>query len=212
MSLNMIIAYKNYKRTERVELCIKSVRHFMPNIDIHLMCLFDETPEEYSKEIEHLKQLKVKINFEKNKHKKGPGCNSKSNGFYYTEYLNYFSKLYNNETKVLAMDEDMYFTSGETLKWIKENDFDLACGDWWMGPNAAILGINFKNLNHLFPLSEKEEYVEKILQQELVNKAIETNACVKKIPTRSFFNYFNDGAYTNSTEEIKNHLISCNII
>jgi len=81
----MIIAYKNYKRTDRVELCIKSVRHFMPTVDIHLMCLYDEFPEEYNKELKNIKKMNVNIHFEKNKYKKGPGCNSKANGFYYTE-------------------------------------------------------------------------------------------------------------------------------
>jgi hypothetical protein len=208
----MKVAYKNYKRTDRVELSIKSVKHFYPHIDIYCLCLYDESEKEYDGLIDNLKNMNVNVCFNKNKHKLGPAHCSPVTGAYYAEYLNYFAEMFSNEEKLIAMDEDMYFTSGETLRWLETNEYDLSCGVWWGGPNAAILGINFKKLNQFFPLPEIVEPIENLLQRELCDKALSIGAIVKQLPTRIYTDYFNDGSYSNDTNQIKQHLIESKII
>ena len=184
----------------------------MPSVEVHCLFLFDNGPEEYESEASRFRDMGVVVHYDRNKHRLGPGCYSPANGCYYTEYLNYFSQIFKDEKKVLAMDEDVYFTTGETLRWMNETEFDLAWAPWWIGVNAAILGINFQKLGCLFPLPEKVEYIEAILRDELHKKAVDMGADIKLIPTRNHDNYFGDGSYTNDTEHIRRHLIDAKII
>jgi hypothetical protein len=209
----MIVAYKNYKRTERLLLCIRSVKHFMPDVQIHCLNLFDEAPAEYDSDIDAFKKLGVDVHFAKNKHKCGPGFGSPCNGFYYTEYLNYFSIMFQDlNEKVIAMDEDVYFTTGQTLAYLRDTDFDLAWANWWWGVNGGILGINFNRLAKLFPLPEIKLEIEKILKAYLLDKAVSSGFSVAKIPTRDSENYFGDGSYTNDTMKVKSDLVAAKIL
>lgn len=208
----MIFAYKNYKRTERALLCMSSVRHFMPDKEIHCLNLFDESPSEYDADMPGFEKLGVIVHFDKNKHKCGPGYGSPCNGLYYTEYLNYFSKLFADREKVVALDEDVYFTTGETLKWFEKRTFDLAWANWWVGVNGGILGINFRSLAPLFPLPEIRLEIEKILKAHLLDRAVNEGFSVAKIPTRDWYNYFGDGTYTNDTEEVRKNLIEAKVL
>jgi len=212
----MIVAYKNYKRTERALLSIASVKHFMPHADIHCLFLFDESPEEMAPEVELVKDAGASVHFAKNKHRLGPAAFSKNNGFYFSEYLNYFSAIFKGESKVLAMDEDNYFTTGETLRWIDQSNFDLAWAKWdcpdGLGVNASIVGLNFQTLSSLFPLSERLEYIEMLLKRELYDRALLMGATIKEIPTRNCKNYFGDGSWTNNISVMKKNLLDAKII
>lgn len=207
----MIVAYKNYKRTERALLGMASVRHFMPDKEMHCLNLFDESPSEYDADMPAFEKLGVVVHFEKNKWRCGPGYGSPCNGLYYTEYLNYFSKIFADREKVVALDEDVHFTTGETLRWFEERTFDLAWANWWVGVNGGILGINFRTLAHLFPLPEIVLEVEKILKANLLDKATAGGFSVAKIPTRDWYNYFGDGIYSNDTREIRENLMKAGI-
>jgi hypothetical protein len=208
----MIVAYKNYKRTERALLCITSVRHFLPDVEIHCINLIDEVSSEYDAYRPEFDRLGVKVHFAKNKHKCGPGICSPCNGYYYTEYLNYFNIIFKDKEKVVAMDEDVYFTTGETLRFLRDTNYDFAWATWWVGVNAGILGINFKKMAPLFPLSEKKVYIEIILREELLDRATQMGMSIVKIPTRHEANYFGDGTYTNDTEVIRSDLRRVGII
>jgi hypothetical protein len=208
----MIVAYKNYKRTERALLCMKSVRHFLPETEIHCLNLFDDGSYEYDEHKSDFERLGVKVHFNKNKHRCGPGFGSPCNGFYYTEYLNYFSEMFASHDKVIALDEDVYFTTGQTLRYLQETPFDLAWANWWVGVNGGILGLNFKRMKSLFPLPEKKLEIEKILKSHLLEKAVYAGFSIAKIPTRDDRNYHGDGTYTNDTNKIKSDLMSVGIL
>jgi len=213
----LIVAYKNYKRTDRLLLSIASVRHFMPAADLHCLLMFEESTGECDAVAAAVSELGATVHFAPLKHRTtGPGAFSKANGLYFSEYLNYFSQIFSGETKVLAMDEDNYFTTGETLRWMESTQFDLAWARWhcvegW-GVNASILGLNFSRLAPIFPVPERMEYIETLLQRELYDRAAAVGADIKEIPTRNNHDYFGDGSWTNDVERIKGDLIAAGII
>lgn len=227
----MIVFYKNYKRTDRTLLSIQSVRHLFPDIDIRCLFLYDESADEYiyefEKEIELLKKLKVKLFFDKKKwnfsDRKAAG--SSLNGYYFTEGINKIQSITKDCEKVLILDEDSFFTNGLTIEFLLKNNFDLACC-YWMAPpnmvsyterpmlemNGSILAINSKKLNPIFPIVEKEEYIEILLGHELFGKVRSMeDSIVLEIPTRYYDNYFGDGVHTNDIEVIKSELQKANI-
>lgn len=212
----MIVAYKNYKRTERLSLSLLSAMHFAPRAEFHCLFLYDESKDELSKDAKTIRDMGVQVHFAKSKHNVGPASNSESNGLYFTEYLNYFSKIFQNKKKVIVLDEDNYFTTGSTLKWMEETEFDLAWARWYCprgwGVNASIVGVNFEKIGHVFPLPERVEYIETLLQKELYEKAISAGAVTKEIPTRNNHNYFGDGSWTNDVNEIRRHMLEAKII
>lgn len=226
----MIIFYKNYKRTERTLLSIQSVRYLFPTIDIRCLFLYEESADEYIyecvKEIELLKKLKVKLYFDKKKwnFENSSASNSSHNGYYFTEGINKIQSLTKESEKVLILDEDSFFTTGKTIQFLLDNKFDLAWAHWGCSPtpitydkrpkseiNGSILGINSKKLNNIFPIIEKNEYIEFILGFELYEKCLELKYEIIEIPTRHNWNYFGDGTFTNDVNEIKNELKKANI-
>jgi hypothetical protein len=224
----MIIVYKNYKRNDCVLLSIKSSQYFMPNAKYYCLLVYDENQNEYDENIiNSLKLLNVEILFSKSKYNEGPGYGSAANGLYYTDYLNQlYAIFFNIDEKIIVMDQDMFFTNGNTLKWLNENDFDLACGQWFLpssesnkfdrdpiySPSAGILGFRFKALSKIFPIDEYLEFIEHILGHEVYEKAINQGLKVVQIPTRQYHNYGEDGRYTNNCEEIKSDLLNIGII
>jgi hypothetical protein len=120
--------------------------------------------------------------------------------------------MFKGKEKVIALDEDVYFTTGETLKFFENAEFDLAWANWWVGVNAGIIGINFKTMEPVFPLTEKLEYIEAILKEELLGRAMKMGLNIVKIPTRDEQNYFGDGSYTNDTDKIKSDLVHAGIL
>jgi hypothetical protein len=148
---------------------------------------------------------------------------SANNGYYFTEGINKIQSLTKNEKKVLIIDEDTFFTTGETIKFLLNNDFDLACS-YWQAPepiiykcrskfevNGSIICINSKKLNGLFPIIEQAEYIETLLGYELYDKCIDLEFKVIEIATRHGQNFFGDGCWTNDIEKIKEELTKANI-
>lgn len=226
----MIIFYKNYQRTNRTLLSIQSVRYLFPNADIRCLFLYNESADEYiyehSNEIELLKKLKVKLYFDKKKwnFENKSASSSAINGYYFTEGINKIQKITKESEKVLILDEDSFFTTGKTIQFLLDNEFDLAWAEWGCGPNpityderpkkeinGSILAINSKKLNHLFPIIEKKEYIEFILGFELYQKCLDLEYKIVEIATRYNFNYCGDGIFTNDINEIKKELQKANI-
>jgi hypothetical protein len=227
----MIVFYKNYKRTDRTLLSIQSVRYLFPDIDIRCLFLYDESLDEYiyehNKEIDLLNKLQVKLYFDKKKwnFNQTSAVGSSNNGYYFTEGINKIQNICRDiDEKVLIVDEDTFFTTGETIKFLLNNDFDLACS-YWESPepviynrrpkfevNGSIICINSKKLNNLFPIIEQAEYIEVLLGHELYEKCIDFEFKVVNIPTRHGKNYFGDGCWTNNIEVIKNELTKANIL
>jgi len=214
----MIIFYKNYKRTDRTFLSIQSVKHLFPDIDIRCLFLYDTNPSEYDSEIEIFKSLDVTCYLDKKTYnfKNRSGAGSALNGYYFTEGIN---KIYNIvkdiDTKVLILDEDSYFTNGNTINFLLSNKFDLGWAYWKcpssgaikypkrdIGINGSILAINPKKLNKYFPIPEVEEYIEYLLGFELYDKCLNDGLSVVKIPTRLYNDYCEDGIFNNDKEVI----------
>jgi hypothetical protein len=224
----MIVFYKNYKRTDRTYLSIQSVRHLFPDIDIRCLFLYDETINEYINDIPQFQKLGVQIYFDKKKYNFGntSAAGSTLNGYYFTEGINKIQALTRDCDKVLILDEDSFFTTGTTIQFLLNNNFDLACGHWPAPPgnsltyserpsfelNASIIAINSKNVNKIFPIMEKEEYVEILLGHELFTKIREIpNSIILELETRRYTDYGGDGIHTNDIEVIKTELTKANI-
>ena len=221
----MILVYKNYKKNDSVYLSMLSARHFLPDVKIYCILQYDSNKNEYDDFIKKSKLLKnIKFKFVKKKYHLGGANFSPVNGFYFPEYVNTVAKLFSRYSKVVVLDEDNYFTTGETLRWFKNTDFDLACC-YWAAPNphgfyktrpefeinASIFAINMKKLNKLFPIPEAEEFCELIFGHEIHDKTKKLGFDIKIIPTRNFGDYCGDGIHTNDSEVIKNHLIEVGI-
>jgi hypothetical protein len=227
----MIVFYKNYDydkyqiRSDRTYLSIQSVRYLFPEIDIRCLFLYNESPEEYDDKIHKFKELGVTTYFSKKTHRVGDGSGrgSEYNGLYFTEGINkiqYICKDIND--KVLIVDEDSYFTTGETIRYLQNTNFDLAYAEWpspspriykersSVGINGSILSINPKKLNSLFPISEQIEFIETLLGYELYEKAKDLNFEIVEILTKKY-EKFRDGQWTNERSfiqyDLKNHNI-----
>lgn len=221
----MIVFYKNYKRTERVLLCIQSVRHLFPDIDIRCLLLYDETSDEYEPYFDLFDKLDVTVYFDKKTYNFGPsGEHSPNNGYYFTEGINKIYKLVKKETqKVFILDEDEFFTTGATIRYLLDTEFDLACSHWVapdpvfyekkasMDMNGAFLCIVPHNVKKYFPLPERFEFIEILLGHELHDKCVADGLRVVDIPTRHGKNYHGDGVHDNNIETIKRTLTEHNI-
>jgi hypothetical protein len=216
----MIVFFKNYKRTDRTYLSVQSVRHLFPTMDIRCLFLYDESPRDYYDVIEKFKELNVTLYYDKKKWNfdSDSAEGSANNGYYFTEAINKIQFITSDiDDKVLILDEDSFFTTGETIKFLLNTHLDLACSYWPApltyppyiyekhninGINGSILCINPKKLNHMFPIREEREFIENILAYELVDKSIDSGFKVVEIPTRFYYNYYNDGVHTNSLADI----------
>jgi hypothetical protein len=232
------ICIKNFERNESSNLVAISVKHFIPDAKIYLFNFYDERK---NINVDYLDQnLYQDIVNIPTKYLLGQiltNCsNARNNGLYYTEGFNLMYKYFQDYNgKLLMLDDNHFFTNGNTLKEILDNDFDIAWaffggtppklnGDYLIIPhksmgniccggyiNASILCINpikFKNLN-VFPLPEYREYIETILTEKL----IDNNNLVKyQIKSRYDGDYSNDGIYSNNAEEMKQMMMEYNIL
>ncbi len=83
------------------------------------------------KHIKQLQDLNIILHFEKKKYDFGATvCGSSVNWYYFTEYINIIQKLTNDYEKVLIMYENNFFTKGEIIHFLLNNEFYLAYGAW----------------------------------------------------------------------------------
>jgi hypothetical protein len=221
----MIVFYKNYKRSDRTFLSVQSVKYLFPTMDIRCLFLYNESSEEYTEEILKFEEIGIKCYTDKKKYNFGnpSGAGSPLNGYYFTEGINKIQNLTKDyDGKVLIIDEDSFFTTGETIKFLLENNFDLAWCNWpgpnpikysnrHYGLNASTIAINPKKINHIFPMPEMEEYVENVLGFELHDKCEAEGFEIVRIPTRQYTDYCGDGIHTNNVNEIKTELSKAKI-
>lgn len=214
----MVIFYKNYKRSERTFLSIQSVKHLFPELDVRCLFLYDQTYDEYSNVISEFETLGIKCYGDQKKYNFNEisGEGSEYNGFYFTEGINKIQNIMREfDGKLLVLDEDCYFTTGITIKFLLEEQYDLAYCNWPsptlkhpIGINGSMLSFNPKKIMNVFPLPEKKEYIEDLLGVNLYDKCLSQNFKVVKIATRDYVNYFGDGRHTNDINVIKNDLIN----
>lgn len=224
----MIVFYKNYKRTERVLLSIQSVKHLFPQLEIYCLFLYDSDKSEYDEFIHKFNKLGVKLFFDVKTYNFGNlgAEGSTNNGFYFTEGVNKMQKIcfdLDVNDKVLLLDEDHFFTTGKTINYLLNSEFDLAVGRWpaptsiiyhkrpSFEPNASIICINPITLAEFFPIQAKREYVEILFGFELVEKSLINGKRVIEIPTRNYTDFGGDGIHTNNIDDIKKELVLANI-
>lgn len=215
----MIVFFKNFQRTERTLLSIQSVRHLFPDIKVRCLHLFLEEEAEYSSYLDKFQQLGVDVFFSKKTYNfESDGAGIINNGYYFTEGINKMFNLCEDGEKVLMLDEDSFFTSGETIRFLLDETFDFAYGIW-PSPhpngheqiNGSIICVDIKSTRSIFPIIEQAEYIENLLGRELWHKCILQGLKTIRIPTRDYTNYGGDGLHTNDIEVIKRELTIANI-
>lgn len=232
----LAVCIKNFERNDSSNLVALSVKHFIPDANIYLFNFYD-----YRKGINLNgldEDLFIDIINIPSKYLLGQlttDCqNGRINGLYYTEYFNLAYKYFQNyDSKLLLLDDNHFFTNGNTLNEIINNNFDIAWaiysgappklnGDYINIPhkkiinsecggyvNASILCINPIKFKNIFPLPEIVEYIEIILTDNLLNNNDLINYQLKN---RYDDDYFDDGIHTNNYEEMKKMMIENDIL
>jgi len=197
---NFIVVFKNFKRYDCLELSIKTTKHFIPESDI--FCV-DMMGEQYSESFKDLIPLPKSQIF--NRPTKYIASNPQFieswrpyNCLFFSEGYNTIFDIFQNfNGKILAINEDQFFTNGNTLKELKENDFDLAWANWvWPDENTvngSILCFNPIKCKNLFPLPEEPTYVDKRLYEHIMTKHEELDIKLYKMKNRVGDNYMQDG-------------------
>lgn len=252
----MIVFYRNYKRSESVFYSAQSIKHFYPDMDIRCLMVYDESVTEYKNDICNFQKVGIQTYFHKKIHrydKNGNGEptlpeNEKKNieewnkiygttgmlhgGLYscfITEYLNVIYNIVKDvDDKVLILDEEQYFVTGETIKFLLKTEFDLAYGhyDTLVSEksetgihqlHANIQCINPIKFKNMFPIENVHKNFtgpEAVLSIKLWIPAKEQNLNCVSIPTRHGWQsggYVGDGKHVKSAKEIIEELDKFNI-
>lgn len=219
----MIIVYRNFFRNKMVNLSLKSVRKFLPDVKVVCVSFFKEDTIEYddqepldpSIEVHYFKTAFVSNNSVQDDidSTKTSGYQNADNGKYFVEGYNAIhSFLKHLDEKVLMLSEDHFFTTGDTLKELQSKDFDLAYAPWDHDhdANGSIVCVNFANLSHVFPIPIVGMPIERLLQNYLVSKVSPDRAL--KMSYRRHIDYHGDGIYTNSSEVMRTEMEKAGIL
>lgn len=209
----MIFCIKNYCKNRNSSLVAKSVKHF-GNYKVYLFNVYPDKIDETGVDrdlFEDIVHTKAKYNF-------GPGVGSTYNGYYFTEGINLiYNHFKDTDEKVVILDEDHFFTTGKVIKELEQNEFDFAWA-YWPAPNTGnmedvagnIMCIRPSRLSSIFPIPEKNQYIEILLRENLLNKTDRTK--VYQIKNRHWVNYYGDGVFTNDLPVIERELKKVGII
>lgn len=204
-----------------VNLTAQSIRHFMPDVEIHCISFFKECPCEYDLQpplMPYIKEYKFQTKYVSGNDVLDHVDNSKTSGFQNADNVKYFTEGYNTamnifghvEDKVLLLAEDHFFTTGKVLSELYLNDFDLAYAPWdsYDDANGSIMCLRPAKVKHLFPIPESGPPIERHLRDCLVSKVSNRY----KIENRFHANYFGDGKYTNSSVEMEEEMKKAKIL
>lgn len=204
----MKVVIKNFLRNAAANLTIRSVKHFMSDAEIYAMSLYVKTPEEYRAQ-PALDVLKENQFFMPTKYfNLGPSVGNSVNNLFFSEPYNFIFKVFEHSNeKILMLAEDHFFTTGQTLKELAEQDFDVGYAKWDgsgdEGANGSMLCIVPSKVGKMFPIPESRTTVEHVLLGAIKNVPIERRYSVS---TRDAIDYKDDGFYTNSVMEIETAL------
>jgi hypothetical protein len=210
-------------RNKMVNLSARSVKHFLPDVEIHCLTLFKSSRKEYEKQeplLPFIKEFKERtkyispIRVYDGNLEETSGYGNPMNGAYFIEGYNIIqNKFKDYDGKLLILAEDHFFTTGKTLNELVKNDWELAYAPAFHRnegtANGSILGINPFKLNSLFPLLEVHNVpIERSIAIELLKKVPNKY----RIKHRIWTDYCGDGIYTNSSEEMTIELKKARII
>lgn len=219
------IAFRNFFRNKMVNLSAKSVKHFLPNAEIHCFTLFKNSMLEYKEQekllpyiIEHRMQTKyVNPNVEAVQDHvdttKTSGYANPDNGYYFAEGYNFIYEYFKGlDEPVVILAEDHFFTTGKVLTELVENEYDaaIAPGDHDQNANGAIIVINPARLTGIFPIAEYRVPIEALIQQTIIDKM--PSEKIYRIKNRKWIDYCGDGIYTNSSEDMIREMKAVGII
>jgi hypothetical protein len=140
-------------------------------------------------------------------------CNKK-NGLVFTEAINDVVKFYGEiDDKILILDEHSYMLGPQFIQEILGDDFDLGWYAWKIPYGEGMAGdklvINPAKLKTFFPLIGREDYIEKILKEQLVDKVKDRAYKFKSIN----YTYRVDGSrHTNKLDEMKEDLAKVGVL
>jgi hypothetical protein len=223
----MIVAFKNFKRNKMVNLTATSIRHFLPDIKIYCITLYkqdysieyinQEPLHNYIEEVRSPTKYISPIDIhDSTQYGTTSGFANPCNGMYFCEGYNLIYSLFKDINEpVLILGEDHFFTSGQTLYELMAFDYDVAYGDWdsWPGhlrANGSILCIVPSKVKDIFPIPEVVGSVEDQVGSFILQHIHEDK--LHKLSTRKALNYYNDGCYTNSSEEMINKMKGVGIL
>lgn len=194
----MVYALKNFYRNRVANLTIRSILHFRPNAEIHVLCL--EAPGKTYAGQEPLLTDPARVYYRPTKFfNMGPSVANQANNVFFSEGYNIlYDILKDRDDKVLMLAEDHFFTTGQTLAELENEEFDAAYAPWNTGANGSILCLRPKRVGRFFPISEERANVEGVLGWWV--KRIPN---VRVITTRNELDYKGDGYYANTYDEIE---------
>jgi len=198
----MIVVIKNYKKDKNCFWSARSIRHLFPSMPIYLFSFSPVDP--YYKGV-----YTDTIEYETKYPGSGNGIMTLRNGLYFGEGINEIFKYFINyapDEKLLILDEDSFFLTGEVIRELLENDFALGWCNWILpdgsqGVGAQTICIVPSRVREYVPIPEREEFIESVLRDELLNK-LPKKECYQ-ITNRNHTNYFGDGFFTRSADEIR---------
>jgi len=222
----MQIAFRNFFRNRTVNLTARSIKHFLPNASMMCVSFYKNDPaecDEQEKLLDFIEEFKVQTKYVNTNGKPTDHVDStQTSGWAHPDNSKFFAEGYNEIWKILKgtpgktlmLAEDHFFTTGATLKELEENDFSLAYAPWdhpsELDANGSILCMNLVDLDSLFPIPEQGHMIEWRISESIVQKVRQDR--IYKIRNRRRINYFGDGMYTNSSDEIEKELKKANII
>lgn len=220
-----LFVYKNHRQTEKVLLSIRSLRHFMPFVNVACLNLYDESQSEYDEYTGAFEDLRTNTLFFKKKHA-DKDCSLSGMGFHVAEYVNRIHRLFPKRERVVIMDESNYFLTGETLRFLMDNPWDLCYGFTFANnlsheyiPRLPLqtmshrtIAINMAKFRHIFPLPEVPEDPAIILGYWLIETARRGKMKIHELRTRNHTNYEGDGTFTDNIEEMRERMKVAGII
>ncbi|MEI6388152.1 MAG: hypothetical protein WCQ50_16110 [Spirochaetota bacterium] len=211
----LAVAIKNFQRNRMVNLTAQSVKHFLPNADIHCLTLYKQSMDEYASQeplLPFIKEFTAQTKYVSNKNVYDGTNSAEISGFAHPDNGSFFAEGYNiifekfrdSDQKLLMLAEDHFFTTGQTLREVVEIDWDAAYAGWqdwgdYRNVNGSILAIVPSKVGHLFPVSEQTNYmVEWTYWHGLIARLDRSR--VHEFTTRREGDYKGDGFCTNSSD------------
>ena len=223
------VVFKNFYRNKMVNLTATSVKYFLPNAEIYCYSLYKASMDEYveqEKLADYITEFTGPTKYISGKAvhdhvdaSQTSGFANPLNGAFFMEGFNLiFEKFKDLDEPILMLAEDHYFTTGETLKEVVENDWDVCYAEWDATPpelvnraNGSILGIVPVKVAHLFPVPEVTTCAIEWLIPGYILQHISPDRRYR-LTTRHAIDYCGDGMYTNSSEVIEQELKKAGII
>lgn len=222
----LTVVFRNFYRNRMVNLSALSVKHFLPNADIHCLTLYKESMSEYTNQerlSDYITEFTDKTKYvSKNQvhdhvdSSKTSGYGNSDNGQYFAEGYNLiFEKFRGTDEPVLILAEDHFFTTGATLKELVDTDWDAAYADGdspdCSRANGSIVGIVPSRVSWLFPMTEYENTTVEWMVGNLLLRQLPQDR-VHRLTTRNWIDYCGDGIYTNSSEVMEVELKKAGIL